>query len=155
MNWIVKVGDIVCDAYLKELKVRVTETSDSGIKFKAVCLDKNNPYGWDPNFWNYFYGYDLVSRAKSKKSQKPSKSLPHKDLFFISSKEGKTHKRLASQVNKDAINHLGNSVTQAMSRFEDRFGKKIDPSQAIVWKLVPHSVRKEPNGRFRIGREIK
>lgn len=87
-----------------------------------------------------------------------SKNKPgkHKPLYLVASKEGMTHKGLANHVNRRSVNTFGNTVTHSLSLWEDRFGRKIDLKDAVVFKLVPHTVREDKrNGRARLGRKTK
>lgn len=144
-------------------KISIGDLVKSSIGNFYVILDKGlrgvrlgpPPNGLPTNkfFHGEWYSSQLLTAYNAPRSQR--KPL-HKEMFFVSSKDGATHKRLVHHVNNRKIDHLGNSVQQAMSKYEDKFGKKIDPKEAIVWKLVPHTVRiDKKNNRFRIGSEIK
>jgi hypothetical protein len=78
-----------------------------------------------------------------------------KDLYLVTTKGGVTHKGIASVVNRRKLDTFGNSPTHALSVWEDKHGKKLDINKAVVWKMVPFQVRKQANGRYRVGREIK
>ena len=108
-------------------------------------------------------GWEVISEpteksiAPIKKSKKNKiKKFTKRPLYFVSSRNGMTHKGIVPAINKKGISRFGNSVTQALSKYEDQYGKKIDLNEAIVFKLIPHGIRTDKStGKYRIGREIK
>lgn len=102
--------------------------------------------------------FEVIStKTKTKTTRnRPLKKGERKPLFLVASRDGMTHKGLANMVNKRKVDTLGNSVTHALSKYEDKYGKKIDLKEAVVFRLVPYTVRTDKkNGRARIGSEIK
>lgn len=98
----------------------------------------------------------LPPLAPEKKTRRAVRKNGRNDLFLAASKDGMTFKGLANQVNARKIDTFGVNATQALSRYEDRFGKKLDPNEAVVFKLVPYTVRiDKKNGRMRIGHQIR
>jgi hypothetical protein len=96
---------------------------------------------------------NVVTPPKKTKNKTKGAKRP---LFLVATKNGMTHKGLASLVNKRKVDTFGNSVTHALSKWEDKFGDKIPLEDAVVFKLVPHTVRIDgKNGRARLGKEIK
>jgi hypothetical protein len=98
----------------------------------------------------------IPAPVKKAKVNKIKGKLNRRPLYLIASKNGMTHKGLASKVNERGVNTFGNSVTQALSKYEDRFGQQIDLDNAVCFKLVPVTIRKDSrSGKARLGREIK
>lgn len=99
--------------------------------------------------------------AKTEKTEKiakknKKKNYKNRPLYLAASKNGMTHKGIASKLNERNVNTFGNSVLQALSKYEDRFGKKLDLKDALMFKLVPHTVRTDKKtGKPRIGSEVK
>ena len=103
---------------------------------------------------SYGYGHKKAEPVKTKKNRK--RSYKNRPLYLVASKNGMTHKGIASKVNERKVFQFGNSVTQALSKYEDRFGKKIDLKDALVFKLVPNTIRWDKRrNKARIGSEVK
>jgi hypothetical protein len=128
--------------------------TDNGHFFKKN-EDLSYMGGWDCSKEN---GWSLVTPAPKPKQtkNKTKKSFSKRPMYFVASKNGMTHKGLASKVNERKVDTFGNSITQALSKWEDKYGRKIDLKEAVVFKLVPHTIRLDKrNGRARIGSEIE
>lgn len=89
-------------------------------------------------------------------AKKRTKQTRVDKLYLASAKDGATHKGLVNVINNRGAKSFGLTPTQAVSRYEDNHGGKILPNEDIVvWKLTPYKVRKQPNGKFRLDREVK
>jgi hypothetical protein len=94
--------------------------------------------------------------ASSPSKTKRTKQTRVDKLYLASVKDGATHKGLVNVINNRGAKSFGLTPTQAVSRYEDNHGGKILPNEDIVvWKLTPYRVRKQPNGKFRLDREVK
>lgn len=93
---------------------------------------------------------DLLKFVKPPKQRKSSKSL-----YLASDAKGVTIKGLVNVINNRKVDTFGNSPLQALSKYEDKYGRKLTQENGVIWKLVPYKMRQDKNGKVRVGREIK
>lgn len=114
--------------------------------FTCVRLDKRHK-DFDDNV-----GLFLSNEMTIIKKNKKKKNTEHRPLYVVATKNGMTHKGLASRINQKGVNTFGNSVLHALSKWEDKFGGKIDLNEALVFKLVPYKIRIDKrNNKPRLG----
>jgi hypothetical protein len=115
--------------------------------FTCVRFDKMNiELGFDNT------ALCLPSEMTIIKKNKRKKNTDYRPLYVVATKNGLTHKGIASKLNERGVNTFGNSVLHALSKWEDKFGGKIDLNEALVFKLVPHRIRLDKrNNKPRLG----
>lgn len=141
-----KVGDIV--------KSHVTYMNGRrGTVIKVYYGTYHVSFENDALLYRPMFSHELTLIKKFDKKQ-VAKATP-KRLYAVSTDNGIAAKGIIPAIKSRGFKGVGKSPTQALSAYEDVFGKQLDPNESIVWVMTPHKLRKQANGKYRIGREIK